>query len=104
MEWISLIIAGLCEVFGVAMFNKFNQEKKIQTLILIVTGFGCSFLFLSYAMNSLPMGLTYAIWTGIGASGGSLVGMYMYGESTSWKRISCIALIILSVIGLKLTA
>ncbi len=104
MDWISLLIAGLCEVFGVAMLNKFNLEKKIQTLMLIVIGFGCSFLLLSYAMNSLPMGLTYAIWTGIGASGGALVGMLMYGESKNWKRISCIVLILVSVIGLKLTA
>ena len=47
MDWISLLIAGLCEVFGVAMLNKFNLEKKIQTLMLIVIGFGCSFLLLS---------------------------------------------------------
>ena len=55
-------------------------------------------------MNTLPMGLTCAIWTGIGGVGGALVGMAFYGESREWKRIGFLAMIIVSVMGLKLTA
>lgn len=104
MEWFSLILAGCFEIFGVAMLNVFKNKKSFAVISLIIIGFGCSFFFLSYAMKTLPMGLTYAIWTGIGGAGGAFVGMTLYGESREWKRIGFIAMIIVSVIGLKLSA
>lgn len=103
MAWIALIFAGMCEVFGIAMLHQFHREKKLHSVALIFVSFGGSFFLLSYAMHVLPMGLSYAMWTGIGASGGALVGMYRYKESKSWQRIGCIVLIIMSVIGLKLS-
>ncbi len=102
MAWFSLIIAGLFEVFGVSMINKLNKEHDWQVLLAIIFGFGCSFIFLSYAMKTLPMGTAYAIWTGIGASGGAVIGMILYGESKHWKRIIFISMILGSAIGLKL--
>lgn len=53
-------------------------------------------------MVSIPMGTAYAIWTGIGTAGGTLIGMIFYGESTRLSRILCILLIIISVVGLRL--
>lgn len=102
MAWISLIFAGLFEMFGVAMMNRLNQKRNWQSVALLIFGFGASFLFLSYAMKFLPMGTAYAIWTGIGASGGALLGMFLYGESKEWKRVVCIAMVLGSAIGLKL--
>ncbi|RDU37808.1 QacE family quaternary ammonium compound efflux SMR transporter [Neobacillus piezotolerans] len=102
MAWISLIFAGLFEMFGVAMMNRLNQKRNWQSVVLLVLGFGASFLFLSYAMKTLPMGTAYAIWTGIGASGGALLGMFFYGESKDWKRVVCISMVLGSAIGLKL--
>ncbi|MED3561542.1 multidrug efflux SMR transporter [Bacillus xiapuensis] len=101
MAWISLILAGVCEMFGVTMINKLHRDRSWQSIILLVIGFGGSFLFLAYAMKSLPMGTAYAIWTGIGASGGALLGMLLYGESKDLKRIFFIALILSAAIGLK---
>ncbi len=103
MAWIALIFAGICEIFGVAMLNQFHCDKKLQTLIFIFISFGFSFLLLSYAMQVLPMGVAYATWTGIGASGGAFIGMYMYKESKSLQRVSFIVLIIISIIGINLT-
>lgn len=104
MAWISLVLAGLCEMFGVAMMNKVNKDKNLQSVFLLIIGFGCSFLFLAIAMKSLPMGTAYAIWTGIGASGGALLGMLLYGESKDWKRLVCIILVLGAAIGLKLVS
>ncbi|OIK16789.1 QacE family quaternary ammonium compound efflux SMR transporter [Bacillus sp. MUM 116] len=104
MAWISLILAGVCEMFGVTMINKLHRDRSWQSIILLVIGFGGSFLFLAYAMKSLPMGTAYAIWTGIGASGGALLGMLLYGESKDLKRIFFIALILSAAIGLKLVS
>lgn len=102
MSWISLIIAGIFEMFGVGSINKLNKNRDIHALFLLIAMFSGSFLFLYLAMKQLPMGISYAIWTGIGAAGGAILGMIIYGESKDWRRVACILLIIFSVIGLKL--
>lgn len=102
MTWVALIAAGLFEMLGVLSINKLYEKKNWQSVVLLIASFGASFLLLSYAMTELPMGTAYAIWTGIGASGGALLGMLLYGESKDWRRIFCIALIIAAAVGLKL--
>lgn len=102
MAWIALILAGLCEAYGVVAINKLNNSRNLPSLLLLILGFGASFLFLAYAMKTLPMGTAYAIWTGIGTCGGAILGILIYGESKDWRRIACIALILGAAIGLKL--
>ncbi|WP_283808998.1 DMT family transporter [Vagococcus allomyrinae] len=102
MAWIALVVAGLFEMVGVSLINKFNLEKNAKSLGLLVGAFGISFVLLSLAMDSLAMGTAYAVWTGIGASGGAILGMLIYGESKDLKRILCIALILGAAIGLKI--
>lgn len=104
MAWISLVLAGICEMFGVTMINKLHKDRNWQSLLLLILGFGASFLFLAYAMRTLPMGTSYAIWTGIGASGGAILGMLLYDESRDPKRLLFIALILCAAIGLKLNS
>lgn len=104
MAWVSLILAGLFEMFGVAMINKLHKDRNWQSLLLLFIGFGASFLFLAYAMQTLPMGTAYAIWTGIGASGGAIIGMLLYGESKEWRRIVFIAMVLGAAVGLKLVS
>ncbi|MGW9102914.1 DMT family transporter [Priestia megaterium] len=102
MAWISLILAGIFEMFGVTMINKVNKDRTWQALLLLITGFGASFVFLAYAMQTLPMGTAYAVWTGIGASGGAILAMIFYGESKEWKRVLFIVMILGAAVGLKL--
>lgn len=102
MAWMALIGAGLFEMLGVTMMNEMYRRKSWIPVALLVVFFSTSFWLLSIAMGAIAMGTAYAIWTGIGASGGAILGMILYGESKDWKRIVCIALIIGSVIGLKL--
>lgn len=102
MSWFYLILAGLFEMLGVVLINTFNQQKNAKNLILMFGGFGFSFLFLTLAMNGLPMGTAYAVWTGIGAAGGTILSMIFYKEAKDWKRLVCIGLIISATIGLKL--
>lgn len=77
--------------------------KKIHLLQLLIY-FGISFILLSIAFTQIPMSTGYAIWTGIGAVGGAIVGMLFFNESKNIKRIICIALILGSTIGLKLVS
>ena len=104
MAWISLISAGICEMFGVVMINKLHKDRNWKAFILLVLGFGASFILLANAMEELPMGTAYAIWTGIGASGGAILGMILYGESKDWRRLIFIAMVLSATIGLKLVS
>ncbi|WEK55978.1 MAG: multidrug efflux SMR transporter [Candidatus Cohnella colombiensis] len=101
MSWIYLLLAGVFEMFGVVTINKVNQDRSLRSVLMMMVGFGLSFLFLSLAMKSLPMGTAYAIWTGIGASGGAILGMIYYGEPKSLFRLLFITIVLGSAVGLK---
>jgi len=101
MEWIILILAGLGEVAGVMGLNLWNTRRNAASLALLAAGFAASFLLLSLAMRDISMGTAYAIWTGIGTVGATLVGMLVYGESRQWRRIFFLALVVCSAVGLK---
>ncbi|WP_195576308.1 DMT family transporter [Paenibacillus sp. 1001270B_150601_E10] len=102
MNWAFLILAGICEMVGVLMINKWHHDKNVLSLLYLIAGFGASFVFLALAMETLPMGTAYAVWTGIGASGGAILGMIFYNEPKNAARIFFIALVLGSAIGLKL--
>jgi len=104
MNWLFLMMAGLFEMTGVFMMNKFNQLRNWKSLSMLIVSFGLSFLFLSFAMKTLPMGTAYSVWTGIGASGGTLLGMIFYNEPRGFLRISCIGLVLGAAVGLKLVS
>lgn len=104
MSWIYLLLAGCFEIVGVTAMNNVIKYKNVQSYLLLIVGFLCSFSFLSMAMETLPAGLSYAVWTGIGTVGATVVGMLFYGESKSWKRILFISMILAGIIGLKLTS
>jgi paired small multidrug resistance pump len=104
MSWFFLITAGLFEMLGVLLINKLNQSRNWQSLLLLIISFGFSFLFLSLAMIKLPMGTAYAVWTGIGASGGAILGMIFYKEPRNFMRIICIGLVLSAAVGLKLVS
>jgi len=103
MSWVYLILAGAFEVVGVTGMNKVVKDKNLQAYLVLFLGFILSFSFLSLAMKALPAGTAYAVWTGIGTVGGTIIGMLFYGEAKDWRRILFIALIIVAVVGLKLT-
>lgn len=104
MNWVFLILAGVFEMIGVLMINKLHKDRNLISLVLLVSGFGLSFIFLSLAMKTLPMGTAYAVWTGIGASGGAILGMVFYGEPRNALRIVFIAMVLGSAVGLKLVS
>ncbi|GAS81597.1 QacE family quaternary ammonium compound efflux SMR transporter [Paenibacillus amylolyticus] len=104
MNWVFLVLAGVFEMIGVLMINKLHKDRNFISLVLLIAGFGLSFLFLSLAMETLPMGTAYAVWTGIGASGGAILGMVFYGEPRNALRILFIAMVLGSAVGLKLVS
>jgi len=104
MAWVTLIIAGFCEVLGVMATERVSRKKNFTSYLMLVAAFGTSFSLLSYSMQHISMGTAYAIWTGIGTAGSAVVGMLLFGESKEWRRFLFIGMIIVSVVGLKLLA
>ncbi|HEC2145668.1 TPA: multidrug efflux SMR transporter [Staphylococcus delphini] len=102
MSWFTLLLAGLFEVLGVLWLNEYARQHQKRFIVLLAITFALSLLSLSWAMADIPMGTAYAIWTGIGTAGGTILGMVVYHESKQFIRIFFIVLIIISAVGLKL--
>lgn len=101
MQWFYLVIAGILEI-GWAVGLKVSDGwtrfwPSVVTLILIVF----SYIFLSLALKTLPLGTAYAIWTGIGAAGTAVAGILLFRESGEWSRLFFIGVILAGIIGLK---
>jgi len=101
MAWIYLVIASFGEILGVMSINLYIQQKTIARLFLIVITFTFGFIFLALAMQDIPMGTAYAIWTGLGAAGAVLMGILFFKEPASWKRLFFLSCIIAGAVGLK---
>ena len=104
MPWIILVVAGLFEI-GWAIGLKYSQGFTRPLIsVLTVAAMAVSVVLLALAMKSIPVGTAYAIWTGIGAVGVAVLGILLFGESTAWPRLLCLALIVTGIVGLKLVS
>lgn len=104
MAWVMLIIAGLLEVcWAVGLKYTEGFTRPLPTL-LTVLAIIASMVLLSMAARSLPIGTAYAVWVGIGALGAAILGMVLFHEPVSALRLFFLALLLTSIIGLKLTA
>ena len=104
MQWLSLIVAGLFET-GWAVSLKYAEGfTKFWPSVLTVAGMAASFLFLSQALKSLPLGTAYAIWTGIGAVGTAIVGIAFLGDPLTLARVVGVAAIAGGIATLKLAS
>ena len=104
MAWFFLLVAGGLEVFWSTCL-KYSQGFTVPKFtILTVAGMVLSFLCLSQATKVLPLGTSYAIWTGIGALGAVIVGIALFHESASPARLVFAALLLVGIIGLKATS
>ncbi|WP_419960064.1 DMT family transporter [Psychrobacillus sp. BM2] len=102
MEWFILIIAGVFEVAFVICMKLSDGFKNIKYTILTVISASLSFFLLSLALKEIAVGTGYAVWTGIGAAGSVLLGMYVFQEKKSRKKLFFLSCIIMGVVGLKL--
>ena len=101
MAWTCLVIAGLLEI-GWAVGLKYTEGfSKLWPSVATGIPMIASFVLLSYALKTIPIGTGYAVWTGIGAAGTAIIGMMYLGEPREMLRVLCIALIIAGVVGLK---
>jgi len=103
MAWVTLILAGLFEIgwpLGLKMAQQ--QEHRLSGILIAVVCMGISGSLLWLAQKHIPLGTSYAVWTGIGAAGTFVVGVLFYGDPASLARYLGILLIISGVVVLKM--
>lgn len=104
MEWIMLLIAAIFEVtWAVAMKMSEGFTKMLPSVITAVF-YILSAVFLALAMRKLPLGTAYAMWTGFGIMGTTILGIALFHESISLAQTLCILMIAGGIAGLKLLA
>jgi quaternary ammonium compound-resistance protein SugE len=103
MAWLLLFSAGIAEIIF-ALSLKFNEgfTKLWPSVVTCVAGL-FSFYLLMLAIKSLPLGTAYAVWTGMGAIGVAILGIFLFKESADACRLMSISLVIIGIVGLKLT-
>ncbi|MCC7443585.1 MAG: multidrug efflux SMR transporter [Saprospiraceae bacterium] len=105
MDWIILIIAGLFEVTFAFCLGKVKESTGTE-MYLWFLGFlvalAISMTLLVKATQTLPIGTAYAVWTGIGASGTVVIGIFVFNEPANVLRLLFLTTLIASIIGLKL--
>lgn len=101
MAWVVLVTAGLFEAGMVLGLNFSEGFTKLWGSLLMVVSGGISFYLLSVAMQAIPAGTAYAVWTAIGASVAVLLGILFLGEPANLLRLTGIAIVLGGVLILK---
>ena len=103
MAWVALLLAGLLEIgwaLGLKYSDNFTQFwPSVATVVAILP----SFALMSVALQSVPFGTAYAVWTGIGAAGSVAVGMVLFKEPADILRVLCLLMIVTGIVGIKFT-
>lgn len=102
MSWVILAIAGIFEIVWAVGLKQTEGFTKLWPSVITIAAMQISFACLSHALKKIPMGNAYAVWTGIGAIGVAIVGIIWFNEIADIKRIACIGLIVIGIVGLKL--
>lgn len=104
MAWLVLFLAGLCEIIWAVSLKYSEGFSRLLPSIATIVAMAASVACLGWALKSLPVGTAYAVWTGIGAAGAAALGIHLFDEPATTLRLGCIGLILLGIIGLKITS
>ena len=101
MAWMMLLAAGLFEIGWAIGLKYTNGFSRPWPTVGTVGAMVASMVLLGLAVRTLPIGTAYAVWTGIGAAGTAILGLWLFQEPATPMRLFCIGLIIAGVLGLK---
>jgi quaternary ammonium compound-resistance protein SugE len=104
MAWFLLICAGLLEVVWAVSLKYTEGFRRPGASAVVAVALIGSMLLLGMAVRTLPIGTAYAIWVGIGALGAAVLGMLLFDEPATPARVACLILLVLSILGLKLSS
>jgi quaternary ammonium compound-resistance protein SugE len=104
MYWMILVVAGFFEIAWAVGLKYTEGFTRLVPSVLTAGAMLVSIVLLAFATKQLPLGTAYAVWTGIGAVGAVIFGIVLFGESAQPLRLVCVGLIVLGILGLKLTS
>ena len=104
MAWVYLVIAGLFEIVWAIALKYADGFTRLWPSAIAIVGMILSVVLLEFSLRQLPVGTTYAVWTGIGTVGAAILGMVLFQEPATAVRIASIGLIVAGIAGLKLFA
>ncbi len=104
ISWIYLILAGLFEVCWAIGLKYTDGFTRLWPSLFTLATLAASMLLLAKAAQTLPIGTAYAVWVGIGAFGAAVLGIILFQESFSAMRVLFLGLLLVSIIGLKITS
>jgi quaternary ammonium compound-resistance protein SugE len=104
MAWLLIVIAGVFEMAWAVGLKYSDGFSRLVPSVLTVAAMAASIICLGIAVKSLPVGTAYAVWTGIGAAGTAVLGMYLFEEPATLLRLGSIALVVAGIVGLKLAS
>jgi quaternary ammonium compound-resistance protein SugE len=104
MPWILLVIAGLLEAVWAVGLKHTQGFTQLVPSVLTIAGIVASMFLLGLSARTIPIGTAYAVWVGIGTFGAIVLGMVLMGEPVNTGRILFLILLMVAIVGLKLTA
>ena len=104
MAWALLFVAGLFEVVWAVGLKYTEGFTRLAPLVVTLPAMAASIGCLTLALRGLPVGTAYAVWTGIGAVGTAVFGIFFFNEPASALRLGSIGLILSGIVGLKLAS
>ncbi len=102
MSWFILIVAGVFEICWAVGLKYSEGFTKLWPSMFTAASMIISMLLLAIAVKEIPVGSAYAVWTGIGAVGTAILGIYLFNESSEIIRLFFIFIIVIGIVGLKL--
>jgi quaternary ammonium compound-resistance protein SugE len=102
--WVYLLLAGIFEIGFTTSMRYMSWPPRAMPVIAFLICSVASFGFLISAIKTVPLGTAYAVWTGIGAAGTAIFGIFYYAEPATMLRVLMLAALICSIVGLKLVS
>lgn len=102
MKWITLLIAGLLEITWAVAMKYSEGFTKFWPSAITAVSYIASAIALSLALKNLPLGTAYAVWTGIGIIGTTILGVLLFKEALSLPQIICVLMIVAGIAGLRM--
>ena len=104
LAWLWLLLAGLLEVTWAVGLKYSEGFTRFGPSVMTLAALAGSMALLSVAVRTLPIGTAYGVWVGIGALGAAVLGVVLFNEPVSAARIFFLALLLVAIIGLRLTS
>lgn len=102
LAWAALVGAGIFEVMGVHGFQLLTRSRILPGLACLLAGFGVGLALLHIAVQDIPLGVAYAVFSAIGTIGSTLVGVFVWHDTLGLRRGGWLCVVIGAIIGLKL--